>query len=92
MSKQRLIKAKILLGRNSQFPHDMLRYDSCWPATEQDAHKMDRANGYDNSEPLEIVVQRSTDKPKREHWTGLWTIGRWRSFAVRIEPEGDPWD
>jgi hypothetical protein len=56
-----------------RFPYDMLRYDACWPATQDDVSAMQ----------LEIMhgdrsVTLSTQAKSAP------TIGRWESFGWRV--------
>lgn len=63
---------------NFLFPIDMLRYDSCFPATEKDAgeiHKNLTANG----SPLKVKVARYIDNKATKP-----TTARWDSFGCRI--------
>jgi hypothetical protein len=67
---------------DGNFPHDMLRYDHCWPATESDATRMDYAS---NS-----AVPREVRRIELRGLTGP-TPARWRSFGwkvVAINPPG----
>lgn len=62
-----------------QFPLDMLRYDSCWPASQEDVCKLSRkAEGI-----LDLGVELlHADR------TRAWkpTDGRWQSFGWRVVP------
>jgi hypothetical protein len=54
----------------------MLRYDSCWPATELDSNEISRTFAFDGSDrKFHIVI-----KARQE-----LTIGRWRSFGWKVE-------
>jgi hypothetical protein len=66
---------KVTVRGNGQFPVDMLRYDRCWPASEQDSYKMSR----DWAEGVRDVVLL-TDHDR------IWqpTVGRWRSFTWEV--------
>lgn len=69
---------------------DMLRYDTCVPATEEDAHKIARVVAYEGEPGDRLVVLRrfaaNADGP---------TEGRWRSFGCRVlavrHPDDSPW-
>ncbi len=67
-----------------RFPFDMLRYDSCFPTTEQDAQNI--AWTYSDAPVAAaswaIRVTRHTES-KRDQWT----VDRWRSFGVLCTPE-----
>jgi len=54
-----------------QFPVDMLRYDSCWPATESDSTRL---GGGPVMEPRSVTV-RGLRRP---------TVGRWKSFGWSV--------
>lgn len=66
-----------------EFPLDMLRYDSCSPYSETDSYAI--ANTFKNFEKWEIFVKCRPLEKKRSPWT----IGRWQSFGVQIEPIDD---
>lgn len=65
-----------------EFPIDMLRRDSCSPATETDSMLISQTFkqfGY-----WEIYVKvRPLSKAKSHN---PWTVDRWTSFGVRFEP------
>lgn len=70
----------IIVG-SGPFPIDMLRYDCCSPATEEDSHLIEKSmNDYKR---WEICVISNL---KRK-----WTSGRWHSFSCSIFPMGDGW-
>lgn len=76
----RHVTATVTVPAYGCFPFDMLRYDSCWPVHEGDACRLAEVS----DKPREISVARWSDRPKRgEHWT----VRRWESFGVHIEPE-----
>ena len=60
----------------SNFPLDMLRYDLCWPASEQDSYII----GLSHSEVR-------SERPYRIHLKGLKppTVARWNSFGWEAE-------
>lgn len=66
---------------------DMLRYDSCCPATEEDAHKIGRVMD-GGGEPADRVIRlrrfAAADVPATE--------GRWRSFGCHVLDERNPDD
>jgi hypothetical protein len=63
---------------STTFPLDMLRYDTCFPDTEQDAGKI-YYNLVDHRYPLEVKIARwiwqKADRP---------TIARWESFGCKV--------
>lgn len=65
-----------------EFPLDMLRYDSCWPARSEDALAIGdssyaKAEGRDLSKVWQIVL---ACKPG-DNWSSVPTHGRWKSFT-----------
>lgn len=56
-----------------EFPFDMLRYDSCWPSSSEDAAKMQH---HSNRERRQITLQSAG--------RGAPTRGRWDSFNWRV--------
>lgn len=61
---------------SGQFPHDMLRYDQCFPVLEQESGKL--ARGFDGEQrtvQMQRYVETRTDMP---------TEGRWRSFDWHV--------
>lgn len=64
----------------SSVPYDMMRYDNCVPATEQDAGKLERVAGGYSDDPADRVVEfrRFARTP------GGPTADRWRSFNCEI--------
>jgi hypothetical protein len=56
------------------FPFDMLRYDSCWPVTSEDARKMDW--GHMGGHSQRSVKMRSHSEPTIDRWLSfLWSVG-----------------
>jgi hypothetical protein len=66
------------------FPHDMLRYDQCWPKYEGDAGYFEyrRMNRFD-----EITGERIPDPVRSIRLVGLRepTERRWESFGWRVD-------
>jgi hypothetical protein len=61
------------------FPIDMLRYDLCWPATQEDAHRI-----HDGT------TQPRTPRNIKLKGLKLPTFARWRSFGWTVLPmEGE---
>lgn len=49
------------------FPLDMLRYDECWPATGEDAAKMDEKD-------LRTIQLATITRPTKARWSSFpWT-------------------
>jgi hypothetical protein len=59
---------------SGEFPPDMLRYDSCWPAFESQAIDLRH-----HTELGAIILARSACA------NGTWTPERWRGFGWRLE-------
>lgn len=66
---------------SGRFPIDMLRYDSCYPASQADVSAItnDGGPGQARLEPRRVELAH-TDTRKR--WTP--TSGRWESFGWRV--------
>jgi hypothetical protein len=60
------------------FPIDMLRYDGCFPDSEQDSGKIAR-NLTENKCRLEVKIGRYVD-----HKNSTPCVGRWQSFGCQI--------
>jgi hypothetical protein len=68
-----------IVNTRFEFPIDMLRYDSAFPATEQDSGKISRSLT-DHESPLEVTIGRFVDTKK----SNPPTIERWQSFGCSI--------
>lgn len=70
------------------FPIDMLRYDNCIPASEEDANTIERVCNpmlWEEEPKWTVRVKKYSDLKSR----GYWTSGRWNSFGcVLIEVAG----
>ena len=77
MGKARRTKKAKITSRFG-FPIDMLRYDSCWPATEQDAAAITK--GFRSSYGVSAVVEMDAARE--------WAVGRWKSFGCTLEEVG----
>jgi hypothetical protein len=68
---------------------DMMRYDSCFPASEADSHKIERLMRHDADADDHIVRLKRVDCTDGEP-----TIGRWRSFNCTVldwrNPDSSP--
>lgn len=69
---------EITLGGVNTFPTDMLRYDACWPATEEDSHKIHQTP-YSEPKGAQSVKVRTR---QLKGWQP--TFGRWRSFGWSV--------
>jgi hypothetical protein len=56
------------------FPIDMLRYDSAWPASEEDSHIIEASLRHDIYGASEVVVCARRDL----------TVGRWEPFGWKV--------
>jgi hypothetical protein len=63
-----------------RFPHDMLRYDTAWPRTSDDATKM--GGGRDGRVEAGTEITLSSNAP------GAPSKGRWKSFGWDVTAEG----
>ncbi len=64
------------------FPLDMLRYDSCWPESGEDALRIEKSVQEHPRERYTVTVCRHSTA-KRD---AGWTPGRWQSFGCAIDP------
>lgn len=71
----------VVKGRG-YFPMDMLRYDSCCPATEVDSEMI--TNTFSKFEKWEISVKKILLERKKKN-VNYFTVGRWNSFSCEIE-------
>jgi hypothetical protein len=65
------------------FPIDMLRYDNCIPASEEDARIIERANDVYVAPGETWTVQVKKFSELKTH--AYWTPQRWRSFGCALE-------
>lgn len=61
---------------DSPFPFDMLRYDSCWPKSQNDVARLSAIDGVQRSVELETDERNAP------------TIERWESFSWRVVDDG----
>jgi hypothetical protein len=66
------------IGPGKAFPTDMLRYDSCYPATSDDVHGMD----WDDRAGRTVSLLKIHNGRPRKGWET--TPDRWRSFGWKI--------
>lgn len=60
-------------------PFDMMRYDNCVPATEIEAHKLERvANG------TEVIGDRTVEFRRFSMNDAPPTVDRWKSFGCQV--------
>jgi hypothetical protein len=66
-------ETKFKVEGSGEFPVDMLRYDTCFPLTENDAHVIALQRG-----TRQVTLVRRSLVPTEP------TAGRWQSFGWRI--------
>lgn len=59
-----------------EFPIDMLRFDSCWPKTGDDAEKIRKSFGASSWPEYEVTLQSNFSPP---------TVKRWNSFGFAVK-------
>ena len=64
---------------SGHFPHDMLRYDGCWPSTGEDVVSMDFE---------EDGMRRRVTLTTIGHKDRTATVDRWRSFGWNVIHNG----
>ena len=78
MSKRRMVVDNFTVEGKVGFPIDMLRYDRCWPATQNDAAAIDRVLQPRRVPMRDVPVGSSITL--RTGSESAPTIERWRSF------------
>lgn len=76
MTSSKTYRIRFVVRGAGAFPFDMLRYDHCYPATQEDSAKLDH---YERD--LRRVVLWA-DAPHK-HW--LPEIDRWKSFSWEVQ-------
>jgi hypothetical protein len=76
--KHKVFEQTVTVEGSNSFPIDMLRYDECSPASEADAHKIQRS--IDHAEPMQVTLKRL----RLYGYNMDFTPGRWSSFGWRI--------
>jgi hypothetical protein len=80
-----------MVSGSGEFPIDMLRYDSCCPATEEDSHIVSRSfNNYENWNVCVKKVLLESLSKKDLHTS--FTEGRWRSFGCNVRMVDSPYE
>jgi hypothetical protein len=65
-----------------EFPFDMLRYDSCWPYTGDDAAEMaSKRYERDTNIQLRRIVLQGINRPTRDRWRSF----NWRVVCMGVE-------
>lgn len=84
MARHKLTKVymfRFTVEGGGRFPTDMLRHDSCWPASEGEARRL--ADGPDDRERRTVTLKRASVNASGP------TVDRWRSFGwtvTNVEP------
>ena len=68
---------------SGHFPHDMLRYDGCWPSTSEDVVAMDFE---------EDGMRRRVTLTTIGHKDRVATVERWRSFGWAVVKHTKEWE
>jgi hypothetical protein len=77
---------------NGEFPLDMLRYDSCCPATEQDATNIRLTiSGRLLLGGVWVIFVKKILLERRRKNDKVFTDGRWSSFGCSIQEVDSPY-
>lgn len=58
------------------FPFDMMRFDSCWPATGEDAAKLEWERMGERGRNLRSIRMESYSEPTIARWSSFnWSVG-----------------
>jgi hypothetical protein len=79
--------AYAIISGTLEFPMDMLRYDRCFPATEEYANIISRTFHHP-LERWEVVVKKVLLEKRKKNSPSPFTEGRWRSFGCNIQEIG----
>lgn len=67
--------------RFTYFTIDNLRYDGCWPSSEQASHLIDRGVCRLLEEPAEVTVVKHSEEKEPSL---VWTQGRWNCCGCEV--------
>lgn len=81
MARSKLTRCTFKVTGRVRFPFDMLRYDSCYPASERDSNVIE-ATTYDDKGPFEVELKSHSESVI---YNGP-TDARWRSFCWQVVP------
>lgn len=87
MANNKVAYAKVM--GSGEFPLDMFRYDSCSPATEQDASIV-RSTINSNKGNWVVFVKKILLERRRKN-DSVFTAGRWISFGCIIQEVDSPY-
>lgn len=80
MPKSKLIPIKISVCGSGEFPIDMLRYDGCFPLSEEDSNLITLTLRTERKwRPTKIVLLKPNGY---KHWIPSYT--RWKSFGWEV--------
>lgn len=75
----KLVRQTATVKGHGQFPIDMLRYDHCWPKTDDDSERIVRSiDRISYPEDVEVTLERKAPKGH------AWTLDRWKSFRYVV--------
>lgn len=75
-------QVEVIVVGSGHFPLDMLRYDSCFPASESDAYLIERT--FNEYGYWRIRVAKRVSKAYKS-WREHWSVPRWSSFNASLE-------
>lgn len=76
---------RVIPLRGTAFPIDMLRYDACHPASEDESHRIEQVN-LDYTMAVRSDVQSVELERLHDGKANRLTDARWRSFGWAIDP------
>jgi len=76
-----MYKVQFTVKGKGSFPLDMLRYDACFPNTQQDVANLDWDRG-DRRIAREVTLVAYTSSPRL-----IPTTARWSSFMWHVDPD-----
>lgn len=88
-----IVYAKVM--GSGEFPIDMLRYDCCSPATEEDSNLIARSMHHDrfaiangaaaHEQPVNwVIMVKKVLRERNRRNPRMFTVGRWNSFGCSI--------
>jgi len=65
-----------------RFPFDMLRYDQCWPCTQEDVTIMCNDRELSTERSVTLMTNSTKGVPMGERWSSFgWRSGKAESYA-----------
>lgn len=78
MKSKKVYIQQLVVEGAGEFPWDMLRYDSCWPADERESPKLQTHRTEKRSVELTRMT-RNTRGPNERRWKSFgWTVVSWK--------------